>query len=29
VHEETTEPDEAYSRFGPEEMTAYEDGWLP
>lgn len=29
VHDETTNPDEAYARFGPEEMTAYEDGWLP
>ena len=29
VHEETTKPDEAYAGFGPEEMTAYEDGWLP
>ena len=29
VHEETSNPDEAYSRFGPEERTAYQDGWLP
>jgi uncharacterized cupin superfamily protein len=29
VHEETSSPDEAYARFGPEERTAYEEGWLP
>ena len=29
VLEETTKPDEAYSRFGPEERSAYAEGWLP
>jgi hypothetical protein len=29
VHEETSNPDEAYTRFGPEERTAYREGWLP
>jgi len=29
VHEETSKPDEAYARFGPETRTAYGDGWLP
>ena len=29
VLEETTKPDEAYSRFGPEERSAYSEGWLP
>jgi uncharacterized cupin superfamily protein len=29
VLEETTEPDEAYARFGPEERCAYGEGWLP
>jgi uncharacterized cupin superfamily protein len=28
VHEETSDPDAAYARFGPEERTAY-GGWLP
>jgi hypothetical protein len=28
VHEETSDPDVAYARFGPEERTAY-GGWLP
>jgi quercetin dioxygenase-like cupin family protein len=28
VPEETSSPDEAYARWGPEERTAY-DGWLP
>jgi uncharacterized cupin superfamily protein len=28
VLEETSNPDEAYARFGPEEWAAY-DGWLP
>jgi uncharacterized cupin superfamily protein len=29
VQEETTEPAEAYSGFGPDERVAYRDGWLP
>jgi quercetin dioxygenase-like cupin family protein len=29
VLEETSKPDEAYARFGPEERSAYQDGWLP
>lgn len=29
VVEETSKPDEAYARFGPEERSAYQDGWLP
>ena len=29
VSEETSKPDEAYARFGPEKRSAYEDGWLP
>jgi uncharacterized cupin superfamily protein len=29
VNEETTAPEQAYARFGPEEYTAYRDGWLP
>ncbi len=29
VDEETSKPDEAYARFGPEERTAYREGWLP
>ena len=29
VHEETSNPDEAYARFGPEERSAYGEGWLP
>jgi uncharacterized cupin superfamily protein len=29
VLEETSKPDEAYDRFGPEERSAYRDGWLP
>jgi uncharacterized cupin superfamily protein len=29
VLEETTKPDEAYARFGPEARVAYEEGWLP
>jgi quercetin dioxygenase-like cupin family protein len=29
VLEETTKPDEAYTRFGPEERSAYQGGWLP
>jgi hypothetical protein len=29
VPEETSSPDEAYARWGPEERTAYVDGWLP
>ena len=29
VLEETSKPDEAYARFGPEERSAYHDGWLP
>jgi quercetin dioxygenase-like cupin family protein len=29
VLEETSKPDEAYKRFGPEGRSAYEDGWLP
>jgi uncharacterized cupin superfamily protein len=28
VPEETSSPDEAYSRFGPEERSAYRKGWL-
>jgi hypothetical protein len=27
--EETSNPDEAYASFGPEERSAYRDGWLP
>jgi uncharacterized cupin superfamily protein len=26
---ETSSPDEAYARWGPEERTAYREGWLP
>ncbi len=29
VVEETSNPDEAYARCGPEERTAYREGWLP
>jgi hypothetical protein len=29
VLEETSKPDEAYARFGPEKRSAYQDGWLP
>ena len=29
VLEETSKPDDAYAQFGPEERTAYRDGWLP
>ena len=29
VLEETSSPDEAYARFGPEERSAYQEGWLP
>ena len=29
VPEETSNPDEAYARFGPEERSAYHEGWLP
>ena len=29
VLEETSKPADAYSRFGPEERSAYRDGWLP
>jgi uncharacterized cupin superfamily protein len=29
VHVETTDPDQAYARFGPEGYSAYRDGWLP
>ena len=29
VPEETSSPDEAYARWGPEERTAYVEGWLP
>jgi hypothetical protein len=29
VLEETSKPEEAYARFGPEERSAYREGWLP
>ena len=29
VLEETSNPDEAYAPFGPEERSAYREGWLP
>jgi uncharacterized cupin superfamily protein len=29
VLEETSKPDEAYATFGPEERSAYREGWLP
>ena len=29
VLEETTSPDEAYARWGPEERSRYGEGWLP
>jgi quercetin dioxygenase-like cupin family protein len=29
VPEETTEPDRARAHWGPEERTAYREGWLP
>ena len=29
VLEETSSPDEAYARWGPEERTAFREGWLP
>jgi quercetin dioxygenase-like cupin family protein len=29
VLEETSSPDEAYARWGPEERSGYEEGWLP
>jgi uncharacterized cupin superfamily protein len=29
VLEETSKPAEAYARFGPEERSAYREGWLP
>jgi hypothetical protein len=28
VERETTDPPEAYSRFGRSKLTAYRDGWL-
>jgi quercetin dioxygenase-like cupin family protein len=28
VPEETSKPDEAYARFGPEARSAYKEGWL-
>ena len=27
--EETSRPDEAYARLGPEERSGYGEGWLP
>ena len=29
VEQETTDPDEAYARFGKSALTRYRDGWLP
>jgi quercetin dioxygenase-like cupin family protein len=29
VLEETSKPDEAHARWGPEERTAFREGWLP
>jgi uncharacterized cupin superfamily protein len=29
VERETTEPKEAYARFGPSKLTGYREGWLP
>jgi quercetin dioxygenase-like cupin family protein len=29
VLEETSRPDEAYARWGPEERSPYQEGWLP
>ena len=29
VEQETSDPDEAYARFGPSERSRYRDGWLP
>jgi uncharacterized cupin superfamily protein len=29
VTEETTDPEEAYARFGPRTPTGYREGWLP
>ena len=29
VLEETSKPDDAYAGWGPEERTAYREGWLP
>jgi quercetin dioxygenase-like cupin family protein len=29
VLEETSKPDEAYTHFGPEARSAYQEGWLP
>jgi quercetin dioxygenase-like cupin family protein len=29
VLEETSKPDEAYKRFGPEKRSVYQEGWLP
>ena len=29
AREETSKPDEAYAHFGPEERSAYAEGWLP
>jgi quercetin dioxygenase-like cupin family protein len=29
VPEETSKPDDAYARWGPEERSAYREGWLP
>jgi hypothetical protein len=29
VLEETSKPQEAYAQFGPEERSAYSEGWLP
>lgn len=29
VLEETSKPADAYARFGPEERSAYREGWLP
>jgi quercetin dioxygenase-like cupin family protein len=29
VLEDTSSPDEAYARWGPEERTAFGEGWLP
>ena len=29
VPEETSNPDDAYARWGQEERSAYREGWLP
>lgn len=29
VPEDTSDPDQAYARFGEEQRVAYQDGWLP